>query len=159
MVNSSLFQSKYRASDNVWRNTAFNGNYTVNILGGYEWRIKQKNEFNKKGKPNPKVAFTFDTKVVVNGGGRYTEILLDESIAAGEEIRDNQNAFAKQFPTYFKWNLRIGFKLLGRKVTQEWAVDLQNLTNQKNIFNYEYVPENQNTRVIYQTGFLQVRLL
>lgn len=156
MVNSSLFQSQYKASDNRWRNTAFNGNYTVNILGGYEWRLKQKKEFNKKGKPNPKVAFTFDTKVVLNGGGRYTEILLNESIAAGEEVRDDENAFAKQFPIYFKWNFRIGFKLLGKKVAQEWAVDLQNLTNHKNIFNYEYVDETQSTRIIYQTGFIPI---
>lgn len=156
LVNSSLFQSKYKASDGEWRNTAFNGNFTVNVLGGYEWRLKQKKEFNKKGKPNPKVAFTFDTKIVVNGGGRYTEILLDESIQAGEEVRDWDKAFAKQFPTYFKWNFRLGFKLIGKKVTQEWAADFQNLTNQKNIFNYEYVPENQETRTVYQTGFLPI---
>jgi hypothetical protein len=156
IVNTSLFQSKYKGSDGVWRNTAFNGNYTVNILGGYEWRIKQKKEFNKKGKPNPKLALTFDTKALINGGGRYTEILLDESIQAGEEVRDVNNTFAKQFPTYFKWNFRIGFKMIGKKVTQEWAVDLQNLTNQKNIFNYEYLPQDETTRVIYQTGFLPI---
>ncbi len=162
ILNSSLFDSKYRGGDGVWRNTAFNGNYTVNVLAGYEWRLKQKSEYDKKGRLKPKVAFTFDTKFVVNGGSRYTEILLDESIAAGREIRDEDNAFALQFPAYFKWNFRIGFKLIGKKVTQEWAADFQNLTNQKNIFNYEYIDENQSTRYVYQTGFLpiiQYRLL
>ncbi|MCB0476995.1 MAG: TonB-dependent receptor [Crocinitomicaceae bacterium] len=156
LVNSSIFNSEYKASDGVWRNTAFNGNFTVNILGGYEWRLKQKKEFNKKGKPNPKVAFTFDTKVVMNGGGRYTEILLAESIAAGEEVRDYNNSFAKQWPLYFKWNFRLGFKMIGKKVTQEWAVDFQNMTNRKNVFNYEYLDESQSIRYIYQTGFLPI---
>jgi len=158
IVNTSIFNSKYKASDNVWRNTAFNGNYTVNILGGYELRFKQKKEFNKKGKENPKLAMTFDTKFVVNGGARYTEVLLNQSIGAGKEIGDDVNAYANQFPAYFKLNIRIGFKMIGRKLTQEWAVDFQNVTNQKNIFNYQYNPSTQEIRTIYQTGFLPIVL-
>ena len=33
LVTGSLFNSTYRASDNVWRNTAFNGNYVFNKIG------------------------------------------------------------------------------------------------------------------------------
>jgi len=48
----SLFQSKYKASDGVWNNTAFNGNYVLNVLGGKEFKIGEAN------------ALSFDSKIM-----------------------------------------------------------------------------------------------
>ena len=39
LFTSSLFDSKYTGYDNIWRNTAFNGNYVFNLLGGYEHKL------------------------------------------------------------------------------------------------------------------------
>ena len=39
LFTASLFESKYKGSDNVWRNTAFNSNYIVNFLGGKEFKL------------------------------------------------------------------------------------------------------------------------
>ena len=45
LVTGSFFESKYKGSDGLERNTAFNGNYTVNVLAGKEWTVKGKNVF------------------------------------------------------------------------------------------------------------------
>ena len=42
ITTSSLYDSKYKGSDGISRNTAFNGNYMVNILTGKEWNIGKK---------------------------------------------------------------------------------------------------------------------
>lgn len=43
LVTISLFDSKYKGGDGIERNTRFNSNYVVNILGGKEWTIRKKN--------------------------------------------------------------------------------------------------------------------
>ena len=40
-----LFESKYKGSDNVWRNTAFNSNYVSNFLAGKEFKLTRKTSF------------------------------------------------------------------------------------------------------------------
>src|SRR3989339_948908 len=39
LLTSSLFESKYTAGDGKERNTLFNGNYVVNALGGYKFKV------------------------------------------------------------------------------------------------------------------------
>ncbi|MCH2223593.1 MAG: TonB-dependent receptor [Crocinitomicaceae bacterium] len=152
LVTASLFESKYKGSDDVWRNTAFNGNHTLNTLIGYEFR------FGKKSKEEKKYysALSIDFKFTWNGGGRYTEILIPESIAANKEVRDVSNAFAKKYQDYLKGNFRIAYKLIGRNTTQEWALDLQNFTDRDNIFYQQYNPYAGQVRTIYQNGFIPV---
>ncbi|MBN2520678.1 MAG: TonB-dependent receptor, partial [Bacteroidales bacterium] len=40
LVNTSLFESKYTASDNIERDTRFNYNYILNAVGGKEFKIR-----------------------------------------------------------------------------------------------------------------------
>ena len=149
LISASLFESKYQGSDNIWRNTAFNGNHTLNVLGGYEFRF---------GKDNGKfkTALTIDAKFTWNGGARYTEILIPESQAAGGQVLNVNSAFERTYADYLKGNLRIGFKLIGKNTTQEWGVDFQNITNRDNIFYQEYNAYAGQVRTIYQNGFLPI---
>lgn len=149
LVTASLFESKYQGSDKVWRNTAFNGNHTLNVLGGYEFRFG-------KDDGKYKTALTIDAKFTWNGGARYTEILIPESQAAGEQVLDVDRTFEQTYEDYLKGNLRIAFKLIGKKTTQEWGVDLQNITNRDNIFYQEYNAYAGQVRTIYQNGFLPI---
>jgi Carboxypeptidase regulatory-like domain/TonB-dependent Receptor Plug Domain len=151
LITGSVFESKYAGSDEVWRNTGFNSNHTLNVLGGYEFRFKS-----KKAEPKYKTALSFDLKFVWNGGGRYTEILIDESIIAGEEIRDMENAFALSYPDYLKGNARSAFKLIGKRTTQEWVIDIQNFTDRDNIFYQEFNPSTGGLKTTYQNGLLWV---
>ena len=162
MLNGSLFESTYEGSDGITRNTGFNGNYTSNILGGYEFRFNPKEPLDKKGKAKPIIALTIDIKFVLNGGGRYTPILLEQSILMNEEVVDINRINEAQHPSYFKLNGRLGLKFIQEKVTQELAFDIQNVTNQRNIF-YRFFDENSGTiETVYQTGLVplaQYRLI
>ena len=151
LVTASLFNSKYQGSDQVWRNTAFNGNHTFNALAGYEFRFG-----NKKVDPKFKSALSIDLKFTWNGGGRYSEIMVEQSQLLGTEVRDLANAYEKQYGDYLKGNARIAFKLIGKNTTQEWAFDIQNFTDRDNIFYEEYNAFAGKVRTVYQNGFLPV---
>lgn len=145
LITSSLYQSFYTASDGKRYNTAFNGDFTSNALLGYEFRFA-----------DGKFALTLDGKFMINGGRRYTPILLEESIAAGEEVKDINRILEAKYANYVRGDFRIGFKMIGEKVTQEWALDMQNITNRRNIFYQEYSNASQRIQTIYQTGFLPI---
>jgi hypothetical protein len=150
-VTGSLFESKYQGSDEVWRNTAFNSNHKLNVLGGYEIRFNT-----KKTEAKYKSALSFDLKFVWNGGGRYTPVLIDESIAAGQEVLNFNNTFASGYADYLKGNTRIAFKLIGKKTTQERVIDILNFTDRDNIFYQEFDVKTGGLRTTFQNGLLWV---
>ena len=137
LCTGSFFESKYTGSDNVLRNTAFNGNYVVNALGGKEIKIKQKH------------TFSIDARVTYAGGKRYTPIDLAASMAANNEVRDNSKAFSMQYPNYFRMDLKPGYRYNSKKVTHEFSVDIQNITHNNNVFQQSY----DITRKVIQTDY------
>lgn len=153
LVTASAYNSSYKGSDGIEHHTAFNGNYTFNALAGKEFLLGKKDE---NGKRNSKNVLTTDVKVMLNGGQRYTPILLNESRLAGEEIRDWTNAYSGKYPDYFRIDFKAGYKHNGKKITQEWSVDIQNIINHKNIFMQKFNATTGEISTSYQTGFLPV---
>lgn len=137
----SVFDSKYKAYDGKERNTAFNGNYVINLLGGYEFKI---------GKYN---LLSFSVRTVYAGGKRYIPIDIDKSIITSSTELDWTQAYENKFDDYFRTDLRISFKMNGKRISQEWAIDFQNLTNTKNIYSQTFNPRTQGINSDYQTGF------
>lgn len=122
LLTLSLFESKYKGSDNVWRSTAFNSNYVTNVLAGKEWKL------------NEKTTFGIDTKLTVTGGQRYKPFDIAASKTAGYIIYKDNEAYSLQNDTYLRWDLKFSYTRNLRKVTQKWYIDLQNLTNRENIY-------------------------
>ena len=141
LVTGSLFQSKYKGSDNVWRNTAFNNNYAVNLLGGKEFRL------------NKKSSFGIDTKIAWAGGQRYTAFDNAASAAAGYVVFKEDEAYQLQNDYYLRWDLKFSYTRNGQRATQKWYVDLQNLTNRDNIYIRTLNPKDGTTGQINQIGF------
>lgn len=139
---ASLFQSEYQGSDEVWRNTTFNGNYVVNFLGGKEISIG-------KGANT----LSFDTKVTYAGGRWYTPIDLEASIAQSQEVRKDDIAFSEQYDPYFRWDFKITFRMNKEKWGQQFAVDFRNITGRENIFTQQYNNRSQEIDTRYQIGF------
>ena len=146
LFTSSLFNSKYTGYDKVERNTAFNGNYVFNLLGGYEHKI---------GKHS---IFTTDIKTVWAGGKRYVPIDLTASAARGEEVRDWSKAYKNKYDAYFRIDLRFGIKFNNKKFSQEWNIDLQNITAYRSIFMEGYDPVKGEVYTVYQQGFVPMFL-
>ncbi len=140
-TTASVFNSLYRGSDNIERNTAFNNNYIINVLGGKEWSIRKSNTIGING------------KLTAAGGKRYTEIDLPASIAAHGAVYNNSNAFAQKFNDYFRTDLRVTYKINGHKMMQEIFLDMQNITNRQNALRQGYDNRSQCIRTQYQLGF------
>lgn len=146
LLTLSLYDSKYRGSDMKWRSTAFNSNFALNFLAGYEVKLGKKN------------FLTFDLRTVWSGGMRYIPIDLNASIAANEQIFDVEKSYEKRYKDYLRTDFRIGFKNNIGKITQEWALDLQNVSNHKNLFSEQYNNVLKEITSVYQQGFMPMML-
>ena len=145
----SLFESKYKGSDGIERNTAFNGNYVFNFLVGKEIPLKNNSAIN------------LDFKVTYAGGKRYTPVDLLASQAANTTKYDDTKAFSQQFNPFLKADIKVGYRVNWRKISQEWIVYIENFTNHDNMLMQWYSTSTKQVKNINQLGFfpmMQYRL-
>jgi hypothetical protein len=114
MLTASVYESKYKASDNVWRNTLYNGNYVVNVLGGKEWKMG-KNDL-----------FGFNSRLYFRGGNRSTPVDLDKSLQKQTICYDENQAFETQDPALFRCDFTITYRRNKVKYASEWAFQINN---------------------------------
>lgn len=146
LVTGSLFESKYTGSDGVVRNTAFNTQHALNTLAGHEIALgKNKNQY-----------LAYNVKLSFIGGRYLTPIDLAASQAAGIAQYDESRAFSEKADPYFRTDIRLAYRVEKAKMTLEWAIDLQNITNHKNVFRQDYDPLAQKIVTEYQQGFFPV---
>lgn len=145
LLTGSLFNSKYKGSDGIERNTAFNNGYILNLLAGKEFKIG-------KAKRN---AFTIDFKLTNAGGRYYTPVDLEASRIAQEEVLQEENAFSERYDPYFRLDLKFGIRLNSktRKFSQQFFLDFQNVTNNENIFVRRYNQLTNEVNDVFQSGF------
>jgi len=144
LCTASLFDSKYKGSDGIERNTVFNGKFVVNALAGYSLKLGASNSIN------------FDAKVVWAGGKRYIPIDLNKSNQTGAKVLINEQAYEPQFPDYYRIDIRIGFKLNRKLFSMETAFDVQNINNHKNILLMDYSKTSKMITYDYQLGLFYV---
>ncbi|NLS98907.1 MAG: TonB-dependent receptor, partial [Bacteroidales bacterium] len=127
LFNSTLYRSTYTNGYNKkeW-STVFDGKYLFNLASGYELTLK-------KG-----WTLFADIKGSLAGGTRYTPVLEEESKKERKVVFDITRMNELQLRNYFRTDLRIGYRRNGKKFTDELALDLQNLTNQRNIYSLIY---------------------
>jgi hypothetical protein len=146
LLTGTLYQSKYKGSDGVEHNTAFNGNYVYNILAGKEFKVG-------KAKRN---AISLGVKMTQAGGRYYTPVDLTASQAAQTQVlKGDAYAYSERNPDFFRLDIKAGFVLNSgkRKVSQSWSLDIQNVTNNKNVFAQRYNPITKQVNTAYQIGF------
>lgn len=141
LFTASLFQSEYRGSDGVWRNTAFNSQYILNALLGKEFPVGEH------------LVLTTDTKLSASGGRWFTPIDLAKSMAFGDEVYDDTRPYSLQYPAFFRWDAKVGLRYNARRLTHHLFLDFTNLTNRKNVFAYRYFRGMSGTSTQYQLGF------
>lgn len=146
LITGSFYDSKYTGSDGVERNTAFNGKFVYNVLAGKEVKV---------GKAK-RHALTFDVKMTHAGGRYYTPVdLVSSQLAQQQVLMGDDYAFSKRYSNFFRLDFKIGFTLNSSKykLAQSLIFDIQNITNNKNIFAERYNPINNRINTAYQIGF------
>ncbi len=150
LLTTSLFDSKYKGSDGIERNTMFNGNYVINGLLGKEFKMGEYN------------ALSFDVKFTAAGNRRSIPIDLAQSQIVDSAVYIYDQAYEDQYKPYFRSDMKITYRKESSKFTQEWVLDIQNVTNYKNIYLDRYDVKNNSIRTSYQMGIfpiIQYRLL
>ena len=144
LFTSSVYSSKYTGSDGIERNTAFNGKYVFNILAGKEWKIGS----SKRNK------FSTDVKFTNAGGRAYTPIDLTASNTIGRE-QLSTDSYSSYYDNYYRLDIKAGYTLNSgeRKISHTFSLDLQNVTNHKNVFSRSYDERSQSISTTYQLGF------
>ena len=114
-----------------------------NALVGKEWKV---------GRAKLDKIAT-DIKCTYAGGRAYTPFDLTASNAAGHEVL--LDAYSSFYPDYFRLDFKIGYTHNSRtkKISQSFSLDLQNATNNKNVFSQNYDQRNQSINTNYQLGF------
>ncbi len=144
MTTGSVYTSKYRASDKVWRNTEFNGRYNVNLLSGKEFVV------GKAGTAKIITGFKFN----IAGGKWYTPIDSAKSAAKRQYEGIDALTNTKQFSTYHRLDVRLGFKKNLKRYTHQFYIDIINVYNQKNALGLSYIPNTGEVVKETNLGFL-----
>ena len=151
LFTASLFDSKYTGSDGIERNTVFNGNYVLNGLFGKEWKVGKKNN-----------VIAVDMKFTTAGNRRYIPVDLEASRAAGYAVYRDDLAFENRFSDYLRADLKLTYRREHKRHTEEFVLDIQNVTNNENIFMQRYNNITGTIGNTYQLGIwplFQYRIL
>ncbi|MCS3798780.1 carboxypeptidase-like regulatory domain-containing protein [Niastella sp. OAS944] len=145
LTTASVFDSKYKGSDGLERNSTFNNRSVLNVLAGKEWKMGS----------SGRNVFTVDIKMAYSGGRYYTPVDLVASARAGTEKLDETRYNAERFPDYLRLDTRFGFRLNSskRRLSQTIYLDLQNVTNRDNVFVRRYNQVRKEVGTVNQIGF------
>lgn len=139
LVTASLYDSKYRGYDGVERDTKFNGNFALNVLGGYEFKVF-------KG-----TTMSVNAKVAWMGNKRYTPA---SSVAGSMDLAyDYSKINTLKMPDYFRVDININLKTDFKGVSVEYFFEADNLTNHKNVWRQHYNPTQNKNKYTYQQEF------
>jgi hypothetical protein len=128
LFSGTVYDSRYRGSDLVWRNTSYNGNYVVNLLGGKEFKVGERSIIGIGG------------KITAAGGKRYGFVDVAATNASKEIIFQDSMFNERQFRDYFRADLKISWRKNADRVTHEFGLDLVNILGTRNLLTLAYRP-------------------
>ena len=128
LLTASLFESRYKGGDGVWRNTRLNRNCIFNALGGREWKMgKQKQNL-----------LSLSLRFTLQGGERYIPVDEAASIAVKNIVYDNTRAYETQLSPEFISHFTVAYKINRDKLSHEIALKMFNLTGNEEFSGYFY---------------------
>lgn len=128
MLTASLFNSRYKGGDGVWRDTRYNRNYLFNFLIGKEWMVG-------RSKQN---MFSANVRFSYQGGDRYSPIDNIASLARQEAIYDENNAYSRQLSPIFLSHFTVSYKINRKKVAHDFFIKMLNATGYEEYFGHSY---------------------
>lgn len=136
----SLYESKYKGSNGIEKNTAYNGKYIINLLAGKEWNVRKQD------------VVSIDVKYTLAGGKRYTPVNQQESVLKKQPVYISDQTNDLAYKAYSRFDFKITYKINLKKVSHEVYFDVQNVFATKNIFNQEFDKYKYTLVTQYQLG-------
>ncbi|MBK9731622.1 MAG: TonB-dependent receptor [Chitinophagaceae bacterium] len=147
MITGSLFQSTYKGSDDSARNSDFNAQYVLNLLGTKEFTVRKKN------------TFSIGAKLTTEGGHWYGPVDTLQSEIQKEVIYQDAGRNSLQFAPYFRFDLKFNYRINAKKMSHEIGLDLVNVFDTQNILGLTYIPNDDDpSRSVIQENYQLGRL-
>jgi len=134
LVTGSVFSSKYKADDGVWRNTRFKKNFVANALAGREFSFKD----------NRRV-LGVNTRFNIIGGERVSPVLTEKSMERELVFFDETQAFKNQLPSTIYADLSVTYRVNRSRHSSIWALQVKNLLGESTAEGYNY---NYKTQIV-----------
>ena len=141
LMTAALYDAWYTGYDGVERRGKFAGNYSFNLVAGYEWLLKKDR------------LLSVNVKTIYSGANRFTPVSVSGS-PFDEPVFDWTRAYAQRLPDYFRFDLNVNMKRNYKQVALEWFFEIVNLTGKQNVWQQVYnTTKNEYVRY-YHYGFM-----
>ena len=140
LASATIFRSKYKSYDGVWRDRDYDNRYIVSIEGGY--------------KPTPGLELSL--RWIYAGGVPYTPIDEQLSAANHQVVYDETKINSERYPDYHSMNIRLDKRFFFNKTNLIIYASIWNAYNQKNIAEYYWNDTEQRVDVVYQWAMLPI---
>lgn len=137
---NSFYRQKYKGSDGIERNGAFDNRFVSNILAGYELEIT--NDF----------TIEFGLRFSVAGGAPYSPLDLELSRQEGEAVRYDNLSFSERNDIYNRIDFRIDFRQNYKGYSIISFFTVENLLNTQNVLTRYFNPVSGNIEIVNQLG-------
>jgi hypothetical protein len=124
LATLSLFDSKYRASNNSWYSTYYNSNYVFNFVGGKEFKVG-------KYKQN---TLGFNLRNIARGGYRYTPPNYLLSFQRKNMVYNISDTYSLQLPMFDRMDAGVNFRINKKSSAFNISLDIQNVLNRHNVY-------------------------
>jgi hypothetical protein len=147
LLSGSLYNSEFMVHDNKWRSTRFNAGYAASFTSGKEWPV---------GKPGKNKTFGVNIRSIFRGGLRTSPIDLAESVERETTVYDDDRLYSLRLPYYFRTDLRVSLRRNRPNATTTLALDIQNVTNRKNVWGQYFEVNSGSIRTSYQAPLIPI---
>ncbi len=127
LFTTTIFDSKYKGDDGVWRNTLYDRKFAFNLLFGKDFFLRKN-----------KNVLSVNLRASYMGGQRYAPMLWDESIEARQSIYDYDRIYEHQYPAELYADISISLRTNRKKFSSVWALQVKNITGNKSSRGYYY---------------------
>ena len=141
LVTASVFDSKYKADDGIWRNSRYDKEFVSNILMGKEF-FMGKNKTNVLG---------INARLIILGGERTTPLLEAESNAAKRPLFDNTRAFEDKEDFSNFLDLTVTYRINKKNHSSIWALQMKNVLGTPQNREYTYNYDTQSVEMLQDT--------
>jgi hypothetical protein len=128
LITASVFDSKYKGGDGIWRNSRYDKEFVANVLLGKEFFL---------GKNKHKV-LGLNARLNIIGGERCTPLLDKESQLAKRPVFDEAKAFEGKEKCNAYLDLSVYYRINHASYSGVWCLQINNALGTSQYSEYEY---------------------